>query len=546
MRRFLALSISLFAAALSAQTIEAPPTTNTGRIIQSLITDSRMEELRWPDFSDYRKHLRNFYGPNGYALVWIANGQPTAQARMVIGLFEAADVKGINATDYDAGRWNARMAALSNENAVARFDLAVTATMMRYISDLHIGRINPRNIKFDLDIEAKKYYLPTLVGEIAASQDPLSILRTIEPPYDEYHRLQDALIRYREIAAESANDPPLPAIQKLKRGESWSGVPQLATTLQRYGDLAADAVVNGTTYEGALVDAVKKFQSRHGLDTDGVIAGKTLAALNVPASQRVKQIQWALERWRWAPVDLPRPPIIVNVPEFRLRGYDDQQKSTITMRVVVGQAFKHETPVFAGDLRNIVFRPYWSVPPSIQRNEIGPKLDNDPDYLARNGYEIVDNAGNSQGSTLDPVRIRRVKNVEVQLRQKAGGSNALGLVKFLFPNQNNVYLHSTPSQSLFSRSRRDFSHGCIRLEDPAALAAWVLKDQPQWTPEKIRDAMDHGRDDQYVIVHNSIPVLILYTTAVVQENGEVHFFEDIYGHDATLENALAAGYPYPA
>jgi murein L,D-transpeptidase YcbB/YkuD len=194
----------------------------------------------------------------------------------------------------------------------------------------------------------------------------------------------------------------------------------------------------------------------------------------------------------------------------------------------------------------VVFRPYWIVTDSIANKEIYPKAEADPDYLARNNYEIVDANGASLGSSLDAAKIRRIRTVDVQLRQKPGGSNALGLVKFLFPNQNNVYLHSTPSQGLFSRSRRDFSHGCIRLEDPEALAAWVLRDLPQWTPSAIHAAMTSGRDDQYVVIRNPIPVLILYTTAVVLENGDVHFYEDIYGHDATLENALASGYPYPA
>jgi L,D-transpeptidase YcbB len=545
MRRLLPLLV-LAALPLLGQTVEAPPTTNVGRAMQGLVTDSMMEELRWPDFSDYRKHLRNFYGPNGYTPVWTVNGQPTSQALIVINLFEAADGKGINSVDYDGGRWLPRMAELSGDTAIARFDVAMTATLMRYISDLHIGRINPRNIRMDLDIETKKYYLPALVADIVKAPSPLTILDTIEPPYSDYRRLQTALGRYRAILREASSEPPLPAVTKLQPGATWSGVPQLAKMLKRFGDLAHEAVVTGETYDAALAEAVKRFQTRHGLAADGVIAAKTIEQLNVPASRRVKQIQWALERWRWTPIGLPRPPIVVNVPEFRLRAWNEQQGTALTMRVVVGQAYKHQTPVFIGDLRNVVLRPYWNVPPSIQRNEIAPKLDKDPGYLARNGYEIVDGGGTSLGSSVDAARIRRIKSVDLQLRQKPGGGNALGLVKFLFPNHNNVYLHSTPAQALFSRSRRDFSHGCIRVEDPVALAAWVLSDQPQWTPEKIREAMQSGRDNHYVVVRNSIPVLILYSTAVVLENGDVHFFEDIYGHDATLENALAAGYPYPA
>lgn len=545
MRRFLVL-IAFLALPLSAQIIESQPTTAGGRLIQSLIEEGRMEELRWPDYSDYRKHLRNFYGPIGYRLAWSTNGQPTPQARAVIALFEAADVKGINAVDYDGGRWATRLATLKDETSLARFDLALSATLMRYISDLHIGRINPRNIRFQLDIESKKYYLPAVLGEIRESRDPNAVLAQVEPQYDDYRRLQNALAHYRRIAAEGEKEPPLPKVEKLKPGTEWSAVPQLARMLKRFGDIPADAAVNGTTYDGAVVEGVKRFQSRHGLDPDGVIAAKTLAQLNVPLSRRVKQIQWALERWRWAPMEFTTPPILVNIPEFRLRAWDAQQKTSLGMRVVVGKAYKHQTPIFTGDMKYVVFRPYWGVPPSIQRGEIGPRLESDPGYLARNGYEIVSDSGKSLGSSVNADVIRRIKTVDLRVRQKPGPSNALGLVKFLFPNDNNVYLHSTPSQSLFARSRRDFSHGCIRVEDPAELAAWVLREYPQWPAEKIKAAMNGTKDDIYVTLKQPIPVLILYATAVVHEDGAVHFYEDIYGHDATLENALAEGYPYPA
>lgn len=540
------LLVLLIALPLSAQTVETPPATPAARVVQAVVEESLMPELRWPDFSDYRKHLRNFYAPIGYRLVWTQKGVPTAQARAVIALFEAADAKGIHSVDYDAGRWNERTSGLRDDVSLARFDVAMTATLMRYISDLHIGRINPRNIRFELDIESKKYYLPKIVGEVTAAADPAAMLAPVEPRYAEYKRLQAALARYRQIAAESEKEKPLPVVAKLQKGDSYAALPQLARMLQRFGDLAADAKVDGNIYDGAIVDAVKHFQVRHGLDADGVISAKTFAQLNVPATRRVKQIEWALERWRWAPVEFAAAPIIVNVPEFRLRAWDDAGNTALTMRVVVGQAYTHETPIFDGDMKVVVFRPYWSVPPTIQRKEIAPKVERDRGWLARNNYEIVDASGTPLGTSVSDDMVRRIRSVGVSIRQKPGGSNALGLVKFLFPNQNNVYLHSTPSQALFAKSRRDFSHGCIRVEDPVALAAWVLREQPQWTPEKIRAAMNGDRDDMYISLKTPIPVLILYTTAVVFENGDVHFFEDIYGHDATLENALAAGYPYPA
>lgn len=547
MRRLLPLFL-LATLAASAQTVETPPSTEGGRVIKQLVEDSRMEELRWPDFSDYRRHLRNLYAPIGYTMLWTTNGQPKAQARTVIALFETADVKGINSVDYDGSRWQQRLASLptKDETALARFDVAVSITLMRYISDLHIGRINPRNVRFDLDIETKKYYLPKLLTDIAHSPEGLSILNEIEPRYDEYHRLQNALADYRRMAADAKDEKPLP-VAKVKPGGTYAALPQLTKMLTRLGDLPAQQPNNSTTvYAEPLVTAVKHFQQRHGLEPDGVLSEKTFRALNVPLGRRIRQIQLALERWRWAPGEFENNPILVNIPEFRLHAWDDKTgHSAKAMRVVVGQTLSHQTPVFAGDMRYIVFRPYWSVPPTIQRAEIVPHLEKDKSYLANNNYEIVDDEGKSLGSAVDKETLSRIRTCDVQVRQKPGPSNALGLVKFIFPNQNNVYLHSTPSQALFSRSRRDFSHGCIRVEDPVALAAWALREQPEWTVERIREAMDKG-DSKTVVLKTPIPVMIIYTTAVVRDDGTVDFYDDIYGHDATLENVLAAGYPYPA
>ena len=547
MRRLLPLL--LLASFASAQTVETLPSTESGRVVKQLVEDSRMEELRWPDFSDYRRHLRNLYGPIGDALLWTTNGQAKPQTRAVIALFEAADLKGINSVDYDGSRWQQRLAALptKDETALARFDVAVSITLMRYISDLHIGRINPRNVRFDLDIETKKYYLPKLLTDIAQSPENLTILNQIEPPYDEYRHLQTALADYRRMALEAKDERPLP-VAKVKPGGTYAALPQLTKMLTRTGDLPTTQQPNNptTTYEEPLVAAVKHFQQRHGLEPDGVLSEKTFRALNVPLGRRIRQIQLALERWRWAPGEFASSPIVVNIPEFRLHAWDDKTgHSAKAMRVVVGQTVSHQTPVFAGDMRYIVFRPSWSVPPTIQRAEIVPKLEKDPGYLAANNYEIVDDEGKAAGSTVDSVMLARLRSCDLGIRQKPGPSNALGLVKFIFPNQNNVYLHSTPSQTLFSRSRRDFSHGCIRVEDPVALAAWSLREQPEWTVERIKAAMEKG-DSKTVVLKTPIPIMIIYTTAVVHDDGTVDFYDDIYGHDATLENALAAGYPYPA
>ncbi len=270
-----------------------------------------------------------------------------------------------------------------------------------------------------------------------------------------------------------------------------------------------------------------------------------MTELNVPLKARVLQLQLTLERYRWIPPDFPDPPIVVNIPEFRLRTMRRQPANYLTMRVVVGRAMRTQTPVFANRMKYVIFRPYWLVPLSIQRNELVPKTRRDPNYLADKGFEVVDRSGNVVPSSpaSDDV-IAGLRSGSLSARQKPGPKNALGLVKFIFPNQYNVYLHSTPEQELFSRSRRDFSHGCIRVEDPVALAAWVLRDKPEWTLDKIRATMN---DDATVQVNldKPIPVLILYSTAVVEPDGEVRFFDDIYGYDASLAKVLANGPPYP-
>src|SRR5688572_402952 len=497
----------LVAAAAAAQTIEVPPTTPAGRQLKA-----HLEPV-----SDV--HVRNVYAPSGYRLLWSRNGLPTAQAQAVIALMKAADARALDPRHYEVKGVDP-----------TRFDVAMTGAVIRYASDLRIGRVHP-TAQFELDADAKQVYLPELVIRISQAADPVALLTALEPQTDEYRQLIAALATWKRIAAESANDPALPVVAKLVAGDTYAALPQLANRLRRFGDLTVN--VEGTTYEGAIVDAVKHFQSRHGLDADGVISSRTFAALTVPAAQRVKQIEWSLERWRWAPVQNEGPSIVVNIPEFRLIARNAKGE-TLEMRVVVGRASRNETPVFEGDLRTVVFRPSWSVPMSIQGAEIAPKLEKDPTYLARNNYEITDGTGNSLGTSVDAETIGRIRTGAVRIRQKSGSSNALGLVKFFFPNDNNVYLHATPQQSLFARSRRDFSHGCIRVEDPEALAAFVLG----WTPENVRAAMNGKRDDNYVKLAQPVNVRILYATAVARANGEVHFFDDIYGHDVELAKVL--------
>ena len=520
----------------------------------ALIATGTLADLRWPNFTDYRDDVKKFYASGGNSIAWIQNGKASPQALSMILLFQNASSKGLNPDDYDASRWDSRLAKLqpsapkASDTDLAHIDLALTVSAMRYISALHAGRVNPQHFKFGLVVGPTHYDLADLLRtQVLPAPDVPAAIAKVEPDYAGYRRAEDALLTYSKMA--SAGDAPLiPVPQKgVRPGNSFASMPQLVARLRQLGDLPpnADVPANSTVYDAAVVGAVKHFQRRHGLDIDGVLGKGTVTELNVPLKTRVQNLQLTLERYRWIPPDFPEPPIIVNIPEFRLHTMRRQPANYLTMGVVVGKAMRTQTPVFANNMRYVIFRPYWLVPPSIQRAELVPKTRRNPDYLANHGFEVVDGGGNVVPSSPATGKvISGLRSGALSIRQRPGPKNALGLIKFMFPNQYNVYMHGTPEQELFARSRRDFSHGCIRVEDPVALAAWVLRDKPEWTVDKIRATM-HGDTTLQVNLDKPIPVLILYSTAVVEPDGEVRFFDDIYGYDALLARALANGYPYP-
>ena len=521
--------------------------------LRTAIQEGKYSELRWPDFSDYRGFVNNFYELNGYSPWWVRGQEPTPQARQLIVLLVRSEQKGLSPDDYDGPRWQDRIARLTlvavrpNESDAVKFDLALTVCAMRYISDLHSGRVNPKRVAFFLIGEYKKYDLAEFLRDhVANAADVSSALAQVEPQYPGYRRTIQALQRYIEFAKEDDGEQ-LPSVKKsIVPGQFYSGVPRVARFLRWVGDLPPNVNVSSDhlIYDGAVVSAVKNFQRRLGRDPNGLIDVQTLADLNVPLSRRVRQMQLVLERWRWLPSSFEHPPLIVNIPEFLLRANDKDLNVQFTMKVVVGKALGHSTPVFSETMEYIVFRPYWEVPPSITRAELIPHVIRDRNYLANKDLEVVDSHERvvTAGAVSTEV-INELRTGRLSLRQKPGPKNSLGLVKFVFPNSYNVYMHDTPATEFFTKSRRDFSHGCIRLENPAELAAWVLRNNAGWNMERIRAAMK-GDAPQQVKLAQPIPVFIVYGTAVVTEDGIVHFYDDIYGHDTALENALAKGYPY--
>jgi murein L,D-transpeptidase YcbB/YkuD len=518
----------------------------------NLIRGADLADLRWPSFSDYREQVLTFYEAGDYTLPWIRSNEPTSQASNLIALFQTASENGLNPDDYDAARWGDRVAGLraASEDSLVHFDLALTICAMRYISDLRVGRVNPQHFKFGLDVGPKRYDLTEFLrNQIVYSPDVKSRIAAVEPRYAGYGRLKAALDTYLKLAAEGDAAPlPVPA-KTVRPGDTYPGISQLVARLNQLGDAVPANWQQGgyaSVYQGAVIEAVKHFQNRHGLAPDGNLGKGTITALNIPLRTRVQQIQFALERYRWIPDSFPQPPIVVNIPEFRLRTMIRQPGALpLDMAVVVGKAYQHRTPVFADYMRYVIFRPYWEVPASIAEAELIPKMARNPNYAAAHNFIVVDHAGEtvSAGVVSDAV-LAGLRSGEYRIRQKPGPKNSLGLVKFIFPNSYNVYMHGTPATGLFSRSRRDFSHGCIRVQNPLALATWVLHGDAEWTEDRITAAMN---DDESVTVNltHPIPVLILYSTALVEPNGECHFFEDIYGYDDDLRRILESGYPYP-
>jgi len=518
--------------------------------LRAILAGGRLADLQWPNFSEHSAAVKQFYVDSGDRLGWSRGGKPTSQAIETIGILEEADQKGLDSRDYDGVKWPARLKDLqtpggATESPLVKFDVALTVSAIRYGTDLHLGKINPKILHKNFDPEREKHDAGEFLWKnVVGASSVKAALAPIEPPYPGYQRTLLALQKYMQMANEEVADP-LPQVKKpIAPGQEYEGTGKLVHRLQFLGDRPASLAVpeNSQLYSGDVVEGVKRFQLRHGLEAAGKLGPQTITELNRPMSERAEALRLTLERWRWIPDDFTEPPIIVNIPEFVLRAYDAPGKVGLTMRVVVGRALRTQTPVLKEDMKYLVFWPYWNVPPSILRGEIIPKIAKDPAYIQKNNFEVATYSGQvvTDGVVSDEV-LAQLRAGKLMVRQKPGPKNALGLIKFIFPNDQNVYLHSTPSQSLFSESRRDFSHGCIRVEDPRALAAWVLRNNPGWTQDRI-DAAFKAEKQQQVNLKNDIPVFILYGTAIVKEDGQVFFFYDIYGFDKAMGKLFAQAY----
>jgi murein L,D-transpeptidase YcbB/YkuD len=534
----------VFAGAPAGREVPRSPdfSASAGELLQ-LIRDGSLPGLRWPEFSNLRTQVERVYEQDGYAPLWVKDGRFTPRAHSVLMSLRNATEKGLNPEDYDVSFLLDRVA---QPGWATRVDLGLTIALMRYAGSLHQGRIDPLRLGFAIGTRERLDPAQFVLDYLHLPEPRLSAyMASVEPPFRGYRRTEAALRDYLQRAAREPPAMPKRPRFPLRPGQPYADAHNLAARLVLLGDLTALAAsaVQPAVYDDQLAAAVKHFQSRHGLAQSGVIDAPTWRAIATPLAQRVSQLALTLERWRWLPASI-HPAIVVNIPEFELRAYNGDRSLALRMHVIVGKAYRHRTPVFEDEMESVIVRPYWNVPISIQRAEIVPALRRNPGYLAAHDMVVVDQRNRPVQVSGRADLLNRLASGELRLRQEPGPKNSLGLLKFNFPNSFDVYMHGTPAQQLFSRARRDFSHGCIRVEDPVALAEWVLREQAAWPRDKIVAATEGARSIE-ILVRRKIAVLVLYGTAVAEDNGEVHFFDDLYGYDAELRKALTHGYPYP-
>jgi L,D-transpeptidase YcbB len=526
-----------------------PMHADSARIAAALAADLDGPRLPWLR-KDQWTIVGRLYRPKGPASTpaprWLQAERPARRAGELAVLLASVDSLGLRPTDYGMETVSEalRVAASAREApdaaaALAHADLLLTASFVALVDDLLTGRLDPRDVEPSWHIAPRAF---DVAGRIASALDSVgvgrpvgAVLAGLRPDYGSYGALLQALARYRELE-RGGGWSRLPAGPTLRPGDVGPGVPALRRRLaaEGYGSPAAA----GDTLDATLVGTVALFQRRHGLTVDSAVGPRTRAALDVPATTRIRQIEANLERLRWLPVDPGKRFVVVNVPAFVLYAFDGTTRA-LTMSVVVGDELaSRRTPIFADTMEFIQFGPYWNVPRSIAVNEILPRARADRGYLARNHYQILrgwgDDAPVVNPSTLSDAALFSTR---YRVRQEPGPDNALGRVKFMFPNDYAVYLHDTPAKARFGEADRAVSHGCVRVADPEALAAFVLHDRPDWPRDKIAGTLAAGRRVR-VNLRGGPPVYLIYLTAFGRD-GDVFFRDDIYDRDDRLLRALA-------
>jgi murein L,D-transpeptidase YcbB/YkuD len=502
----------------------APPEPNPA--VLSLVESNTLSRLiQGPEITATERtriadQLRRFYKAQDYKLIWIDGDGPSSRYRDLVRVLSAAGDHGLPAELYPT----------SIDPPSPERDVQTTATFFRYFLHLTGGRLDPHTLQRVWTLRPQKADLVDALANGVRANDLTAAMDKLVPSQPEYRELQQALARYRAIAAKGGW-PTIEPAARVKSGGESAVVPVLRQRLAVEGDLDSTFQNNPSlVFDDNLGAALRRFEERHRLKPDGLLDAETVKALNVPVEQRIRTIELNMERWRWLPDEMPARYLLVNVPDFRLEAIENGN-SVMSMRVVVG-APDNKTPIFADEMTHVVFSPYWNVPPNIAEDETIPRAMSDPAFLDRNNMEVVDRSG----KVVDASSVDWTSAGGYRIRQRPGHGNALGGVKFVFPNNFDVYLHDTNATKLFDRIERGLSHGCVRVEEPLKLAQYVLRDQPEWTAESIGAAMKAGQE-QHVKLKTPIPVYIVYKTAWVHEGG-VRFLKDLYGYDAEQSDAL--------
>ena len=514
----------------------------------SLIQTFRAE----PAFKPQLLAARRFYRERGFRLGWFKDHQPVKQAQALQDITAKAADEGLNPKDYrvkdfkqlfaDLGK--ARADSVRRNTLERQIDVALTGTYMKWANDYYRGVANPRDTKSTAwQVKPNKIKLNKALLTFLGERKSRYNYYEFAPLHPEYDQLKTALASYR--AQERAGGwPSLPTTLNLKPGGTSPAIVALRKRLLGTGAAApvapatapAGAAVPATAqvYGPELVSAVKAFQQDAGLKPDGIVGGATLKQLNVPIGTRIDQLILNMERWRWLPKRFEPNYLLVNIPEYTLHVIEEG-KEAFNMRVIVGKVL-HETPVFSDKMEYVVLAPYWNVPFSIIDNELRGKLVANPNYLDRLDMEVVKGSGRKavaiDPSTVDWANVTQ-ETFKYTLRRRPGPKNDLGDVKFIFPNSNDIYLHDTPHDELFSQSARSFSHGCVRLAEPIKLATYLLRNRPEWDQQTIADSIATRRE-KYITLKEKLPVYLVYFTAWADADGHPHFRDDIYGLDKKL------------
>jgi L,D-transpeptidase YcbB len=475
--------------------------------------------------------LKTFYEQRQNVPLWVDATGLNSRGQALLRAFEGSARDGLDPADYDPG---AAVRAAAETDQLAATELGLSASLLRYATDIRRGRAVPEKMDDDQRIAPRPIDPAQVLAGAATAPDVNVYVASLAPADPFYLGLRQALDRYRAIAA-AGGWPAIPAGGKLALGSNDARVSDLRRHLQLTGDLAAEPTGQvSTRYDETVRQAVRRFQERHGLSATGDVNAGTLQALNVPVSTRIRQILINLERARWLPEDLGDPYVLVNMAAFEL-DVVEAGKPVLEMRVVVGER-ENETPVFSDEISYIEINPYWNVPKSIAYKEKLPQLRRNPNALAAQNIKVI----GPGGTPINPASIDWSTvgaNFPYRLRQEPGPRNALGRIKFMFPNPYDVYLHDTPSRALFKRQVRAFSHGCIRVEKPMELAEFLLRGS--WSRERIQKAIDAGKN-RAITLMKPVPVHLVYLTAWVDPEGMVQFRDDLYNRDARLVAALDA------